>query len=86
MPTNSLSAKGKIMGIAGFILGMVSATWALIPVVGKTAIWLAIPGLILSASAFILAGKNGNPKKSPMISGFILNLLATLLAVYWLTQ
>lgn len=84
--SNAPSTKGKGLGMAGMIIGIVALVWAVIPVVGAAAWWLAVVGLILSVIAFFMAKGGGNPKKGAIIAGMILNVIALALAIYWITQ
>ncbi|HEU4717644.1 MAG TPA: hypothetical protein VFU15_07415 [Bacteroidia bacterium] len=82
--TNAPSTKGKGLGMAGMIIGIVGLVWAIIPLLGAGAIWLALPGLILSVVAFFMAKNGNNPKKGAIITGLILNLVALIIAAYWI--
>src|SRR5688572_10145843 len=84
MEQNAPSTKGKGLGMAGMIIGIVALVWAIIPYVGAAAWWLALVGLILSIVAFFMA-KNGNkPKRVGIIAGIIMNFVALALAAYWI--
>lgn len=78
------STKGKGLGTAGMVIGIVAIVWAIIPLVGAAAWWLALVGLVLSVVAFFMAKKNNNPKKGMMLTGIILNFVALLLAIFWI--
>lgn len=82
--SNAPSTKGKGLGMAGMIIGIVALVWACIPLLGGGAIWLALPGLILSVIAFFMAKSGGNPKKGGIITGIILNFVALCLAIFWI--
>jgi hypothetical protein len=82
--SNMPSTKGKGLGMAGMIIGIVALVWACIPYVGAGGIYLAVPGLILSAVAFFMAKGGGNPNKGGIITGVVLNLVALLLAIFWI--
>lgn len=84
MEQNAPSTKGKGLGTAGMIIGIVALVWAVIPLVGAAAWWLALVGLILSVVAFFMAKGGNNPKKGGIIAGIILNFLALGLAAYWI--
>lgn len=84
--SNTPSTKGKGLGMAGMIIGIVALVWAIIPVIGAAAWWLAVVGLILSVIAFFMAKSGGNPKKGGIVAGIILNVVALALAIYWITQ
>lgn len=78
------STKGKGLGTAGMIIGIVALVWAIIPLVGAAAWWLALVGLILSIVAFFMAKGGNNPKKGMMLAGIILNAVALALAIFWI--
>jgi hypothetical protein len=80
--SNALSTKGKGLGLAGMIIGIVAILWAPWPLIGGGAIWLALPGTILSVIAMIMASKGNNPNKGVIITGLILNVVALILAIY----
>lgn len=84
--TPSVSTKGKGLGMAGMIIGIVALVWSCIPLVGAAAWWLAVVGLILSVIAFFMAKGGGNPKRGAMLAGIIINIVALALAIYWITQ
>ena len=80
----TISTKGKGLGIAGMVIGIVAFIWSVIPLLGAGAIWIAGIGLILSVIAIFMARSGKNPKKGIIITGFVLNLLALCAAGYWL--
>jgi ABC-type uncharacterized transport system permease subunit len=82
--TTSTTTKGKGLGTAGMIIGIVALVWAIIPLLGAGAWWLALVGLILSIVAFFMAKNNNNPKKGMMLTGIVLNFVAMLLAIFWI--
>lgn len=82
--SNAPSTKGKGLGMAGMIIGIVALVWAIIPVIGAAAWWLALTGLILSVVAFFMAKGGGNPKKGGIIAGIVLNVVALGLAIFWI--
>lgn len=82
--TQTQSTKGKGLGLAGMIIGIVALVWAIIPILGAGSWWMALVGLILSIVAFFMAKNNGNPKKGMMIAGIVLNFVAILLAAFWI--
>jgi hypothetical protein len=84
MEQNAPSAKGKGLGMAGMIIGIVALVWSIIPIAGAGAVWLALPGLVLSVVAFFMAKNGNNPKRGGMIAGIILNLVALVIAIYWI--
>lgn len=79
------STKGKGLGLAGMIIGIIVLIWAIIPIVGATALWVAIVGLIISVIGFFVAKSGNNSKKGMIITGIILNLAALGLALYWIS-
>ncbi|MBS1635508.1 MAG: hypothetical protein JST26_06255 [Bacteroidetes bacterium] len=82
--TTTTSTKGKGLGIAGMVIGIVALVWSIIPLIGAAAWWLALVGLILSLVAFFMAKNGGNPSKGMMITGIILNIVALGLAIFWI--
>jgi ABC-type uncharacterized transport system permease subunit len=80
------STKGKGLGLAGMIIGIVALIWAIIPLLGAAAWWMALTGLILSVVAFFMAKNGNNPKKGMIITGIILNVVALCLAIFWIYQ
>lgn len=78
------SSKGKGLGMAGMIIGIVALVWAIIPLLGAGAWWLALVGLILSIVAFFMAKGGGNPKRGAMLAGIIMNVVAIALAAFWI--
>ena len=77
------STKGKGLGVAGMIIGIVALIWAIIPVVGAAALWVAIIGLVLSLIGFFMARSGQNPKKGMIVTGLVLNVLALGVAIFW---
>lgn len=82
--TNAPSTKGKGLGMAGMIIGIVALIWSVIPYVGAGALWLALPGFILSLVAFFMAKGGNNPNKGVIITGVVLNILALALVAWWM--
>lgn len=82
--SNAPSTKGKGLGLAGMIIGIVAAVWACIPLLGAGALWVAVVGLILSVIAFFMAKGGNNPKKGAIVAGIILNVVAIGLAIFWI--
>lgn len=82
--TTTTSTKGKGLGTAGMIIGIVALVWAIIPVLGAAAWWLALVGLILSVVAFFMAKGANNTKNGMMLTGIILNFVALALAIFWI--
>jgi uncharacterized membrane protein YphA (DoxX/SURF4 family) len=78
------STKGKGLGTAGMVIGIVAIVWAIIPLVGAAAWWLALVGLVLSLVAFFMAKGGGNTKRGGMMAGIILNAVALALAIFWI--
>lgn len=81
--SNAPSTKGKGLGMAGMIIGIVCAVLALIPGVAIFVSWIALLGFILSLVGFMQAKKGGNPKKGVMITGMVLNILVLIAAVIY---
>lgn len=82
--SNAPSTKGKGLGMAGMIIGIIALIWSVVPLLGGGAIWLALPGFILSLIAFFMAKGGGNPNKGAIIAGIIMNVIALGLAIYWI--
>ncbi|CAN5902779.1 hypothetical protein BH11BAC7_BH11BAC7_12930 [soil metagenome] len=82
--TPLVSTKGKGLGMAGMIIGIVALIWSIVPYVGAGALWLALPGFILSLVAFFMAKGGNNPNRGVMLTGIILNLVALILVGYWM--
>jgi amino acid transporter len=80
--TNTPSTKGKGLGMAGMIIGIVCAVLSLIPGVAIVMSVIALIGLILSFIGFMQAKNGGNPNKGIMIAGIVLNLLVIIWGVY----
>ena len=78
------TTKGKGLGLAGMIIGIVAFVWAVIPILGAGALWIAAIGLILSVIAIFMARSGKNPKKGVMITGAILSGLAVCASAYWI--
>lgn len=80
--TSAPSTKGKGLGLAGMIIGILALIFSLIPFFGIAALYLGVPGLILSVIAFFMARSGNNPNKGMIITGIILNLVAVGIAGY----
>ncbi len=80
------SSKGKGLGIAGMVIGIVALIWAMIPLLGAGAWWLAVVGLVLSIVGFVMAKNGGNPNKGMMLAGIVLGVVATALSFYRVYQ
>lgn len=81
---NATSEKGKGLGVAGMVIGIVALVWSLIPILGAGAWWVALVGLILSAVGFFMAKGAGNTKRGMMITGIVLNIIALAIAIFWI--
>ena len=84
--TTATSSKGKGLGIAGMVIGIVALIWAMIPLLGAGAWWLAVVGLVLSIVGFVMAKNGNNPNKGMMMTGIILGVVATALSFYRVYQ
>lgn len=84
--TSAPSGKGKGLGIAGMVIGIVALIWSMIPLLGAGAWWLAVVGLVLSVVGFVMAKNGNNPNKGMMIAGIVLGVLATALSFYRVYQ
>lgn len=80
------STKGKGLGVAGMVIGIVAVIWAIIPLLGAGAWWLAVVGLVLSVVGFVMAKNGNNPNKGMMMAGIILGIVATALSFYRVYQ
>lgn len=80
------SSKGKGLGVAGMVIGIVAVIWAIIPLLGAGAWWLAVVGLVLSIVGFVMAKNGNNPNKGMMMAGIILGIVATVLSFYRVYQ
>ena len=78
------STKGKGLGTAGMVVGIVALVWACIPYLGAGALWIGVIGLVLSVIAFFMAKSGGNPKKGMIVTGIVLSFIATGLAGFWI--
>lgn len=79
------SKSGKGLGIAAFVVGIVTLLWSLIPVLGAGAFWISIIGLALGTAALILSIRGKNPKKGLIIAGFALCVVSTGVSAYWMS-
>jgi hypothetical protein len=77
------STAGKGLGIAALVIGIICVIWSIIPILGAGAFWPSIIGLVLGTIGLIMAVRGLNPKKGIIITGFILCLIATGIATYW---
>lgn len=84
MEQTTISTKGKGLGVAGMVIGIVAFIWAVIPLLGAAAWWLALVGVILSVIAIFMARSGKNPKKGMMVTGMVLNVLALAASAYWI--
>lgn len=80
------STKGKGLGVAGMVIDIVAVIWAIIPLLGAGAWWLAVVGLVLSIVGFVMAKNGNNPNKGMMMAGIILGVVATALSFYRVYQ
>lgn len=80
------STKGKGLGVAGMVIGIVAVIWAIIPLLGAGAWWLAVVGLVLSIVGFVMAKNGNNPNRGMMMAGIILGVVATALSFYRVYQ
>ena len=74
------STKGKGLGVAGMILGIIGLIFCWLPFVGGI---FALIGLILSVVGMMQASKGGNPNKGMMITGLVLSIVALLINGYF---
>jgi hypothetical protein len=80
--TPSNPEAGKNLGIAGLIVGIISAIFSFVPCLGMWAIIPAIVGIILSAISMKQAGPGGS--KGMAIGGLVTSIIGLLIAAYWL--
>ena len=80
--TTATSSKGKGLGIAGMVIGIVALIWAMIPLLGAGAWWLAVVGLVLSIVGFVMAKNGNNPNKGMMMTGIILGVVSLTPVTY----
>jgi hypothetical protein len=81
-PPPSNPEAGKNLGIAGLIVGIISAIFSFVPCLGMWAIVPAIVGIILSAISMKQAGPGGS--KGMAIGGLVTSIIGLLIAAYWL--
>jgi len=70
------------MGVASLILGILALIVAWIPCVGVYALGFSVLGLILGAVGMVKSKKSGQGK-GVSIAGFVCNVVATAVAVFW---
>lgn len=80
--SNAPSTKGKGLGMAAMIIGIVALVLSIIPLLGMIAVYLGGPGLLMAIIAFFMAKSGNNPKKGAIITAIILNLVAVSIAVW----
>jgi len=73
------------MGVASLVLGIVGLVLAFVPCVGWIALALTIPGIILGAVGIAKASKHEGQGKGVSIGGLVCSLLATAIAIFWIT-
>lgn len=70
------------MGVASLVLGILALIVAWVPCVGVYALLFSVIGLILGAIGMVKAKKTGEGK-GLSIAGFVCNVVATAIAIYW---
>lgn len=70
------------MGVASLVLGILALIIAWVPCVGVYALGFSVLGLILGAVSMVKSKKTGKGK-GLSIAGFVCNVVATALAVWW---
>ena len=70
------------MGVASLVLGILALIVAWVPCVGVYALGFSVLGLILGAVGMVKAKKTGQGK-GLSISGFVCNVVATAIAIFW---
>lgn len=80
--SNAPSTKGKGLGMAAMIIGIVALVLSIIPLLGMIAVYLGGPGLLMAIIAFFMAKSGNNPKKGAIITAIILNVVAVAIAVW----
>jgi hypothetical protein len=78
------SSSGQGLGIAGLVLGIVAIPLAVIGCTSIPAIFLGIIGITLAAIGLSQASRTEAPK-GLIISGLVLSIIATLIAILWIT-
>lgn len=82
MITNT-STKGNLPAIFGGLIGAVANVLLFVPGMGLFGLIAAAPGLLLSFIGLGMAKKSPNPDMKLVIPGFILNLLALGMGIYF---
>jgi len=80
-PTQPTSTAYKTFGIISLILGILAFVFSFIPCLGMYAMFPGILGLVLGLVGFLQARK-ANAGKGMVITGIILSLLGTCVAVW----
>ncbi len=70
------------MGVASLVLGILALIVAWVPCIGIYALVFSVLGLILGAVGMVKAKKTGKGK-GLSISGFVCNVVATAIAIFW---
>ena len=78
-PTSTTINKGKGLGIAGIVLGILAAIISFIPCLG---VWAFVPGVIGIVLSAISMKQSGSGAKGMAIAGLICSIFACCLAGY----
>ena len=79
------STSGKGLGIAALVIGIITVIWSLIPILGASAFWPSLLGLVLGIIGLVMAVRGQNAKKGIIIAGFILCIVSTGISAYWMS-
>jgi hypothetical protein len=85
METTTTSTSGKGLGIAALVIGIITVIWSLIPILGASAFWPSIIGLVLGIVGLVMAVRGQNAKKGIIIAGFVLCIVSTGVSAYWMS-
>lgn len=83
--TTQTSASGKGLGIAALVIGIVTVIWSIVPVLGASAFWPSVLGLVLGIAGLVMAVRGQNAKKGIIIAGFVLCIVSTGVSAYWMS-
>lgn len=83
--TTKTSASGKGLGIAALVIGIVTVIWSIVPILGASAFWPSVLGLVLGMAGLVMAVRGQNAKKGIIIAGFVLCIVSTGVSAYWMS-
>ncbi|PRX50486.1 MmpS family membrane protein [Prauserella shujinwangii] len=84
-PAQQSPAMRNGLGTAGFVLGLVGAVFALIPIVGVIAWPLVILGLIFGILGFLRVRKGQASNRGLAIAGIALSAIGLLICIAWVS-